>query len=276
MATDVNSFLDTIATFLGKTTDYFGSKTGRPDVLLNALNHAKLFAQRGQDFERNRVTCSVSMFPPSPDGSKPWAGSGLLYGGADLRNAINIDTAQAVNVNKINAAYWKIGVTGEPFCIDAQSAQNVDFNCAFEQRPLTLISGKALSDRKRKMLDLGVRCLQNGRLWAPWGFNRWDPFLYRENQTLYLCPVFPQPVEITLDVIQWMTPYGYEDTDSTVTCDWLLEFGSDFLLYRAISELNVFLKEDDRLNISQSKMTEAWINLTAWDSTMINGDENLD
>jgi hypothetical protein len=46
MPQDVNWFLDTIATFLGKTTDYFSSKTGQPDVLLQALNNAKLFAHR--------------------------------------------------------------------------------------------------------------------------------------------------------------------------------------------------------------------------------------
>lgn len=276
MPNDVNSFLDTIATFLGKTTDYFGAKTGRPDVLLQALNNAKLFAQRGQDFEKNRTTCSVSMFPSTKDGTTPYPGSPALFGGADLRRAIDINTAEAVNVNKITSAYWKIGVTGEPLTVDCFSAQCVDFNCAFEQRPLTIISGKALADRKRKMIDLGVRCLQNGRLWAPWGFNRWDPFLFRENNMIFLCPEFPCPVEITLDVYQWMTPYGYEDTNNTVTTDWLLEFGSDFLLYRAMSELNVFLKEDDRLSISQNKMMETWVNLTAWDSTLVSGDENLD
>lgn len=276
MATNVNEFIDTIATFLGKTPDYFSSKTGQPDVLLQALNHAKLFAQRGQDFEANRVTCTVPMFPASADGSIPVSGTNNLFGGADLRNALDRVSGEAVNVNKITAAYWKVGVTGDPLTIDCWSPQNVDFNCAFEQRPLTIISGKALADRKRKMLDLGVRCLQNGRLWAPWGFNRWDPFVYRENQTLYMCPEFHCPVEITLDCIKWMLPYGYEDTTNTVTCDWMLEHASDFLLYRAMSELNVFLKEDDRLNITQSKMTEAWISLTAWDSTLISGDENLD
>lgn len=270
MAQDVNSFIDTIATFLGKTTDYFSSKTGQPDVLLQALNNAKLFAQRGQDFEKNRCTVSVPMYPFNLSAIPP------TYGGADLRNAIDKTTTEAVNVNKVKAAFWAIATTGDPVPIDAWSPGNVDFNCAFEMRPLTLLSQQALSDRKRKMLDLGVRCLQNGRLWAPWGFNRWDPFVYRENHMLYMCPEFHCPVEVTLEVVKWMKPYGYVDDGTYVTCDWMLEYASDYLLYRTMSELNVFLKEDDRLNISQSKMTEAWVNLTAWDSTMISGDENLD
>ena len=241
MAENIQQFIETTASFLGKTADYF--KDGQsPDVLLQAINHAKLFVQRSHDFELLKKGVSVAVFP-APQG-------GLLD------NATEIGTGESVKVSKI---------------LDASIVNDVN-----EIVPINMISKQGLTNDIRIMLNKGFRAFNQRATDLVDSTITQDPYLYRFGNRVFFSPAFTVEKEVYLSVTEWMKPYGLEEDDDHVFTDWLLQYGSDFLLYRAMAELNVFLKEDQRLAISQKKMEEAWVNLTAWDATLIRGDENLD
>lgn len=56
-----------------------------------------------------------------------------------------------------------------------------------------------------------------------------------------------------------------EDTDT----NFLLVYARDFLMYHAIVELNFFLKDDERYQVSQTLLTRARKSLLDWDNTLV-------
>ena len=60
---------------------------------------------------------------------------------------------------------------------------------------------------------------------------------------------------------------------SDVDTNFLLDFGFDYLLYSALLELNFFIKEDERFNISKSMLAESWSTLLDWDSSLVSPTE---
>jgi len=55
--------------------------------------------------------------------------------------------------------------------------------------------------------------------------------------------------------------------------NFLFDYGFDFLMYRSIYELNFFIKEDERFQVSTRMLDDAWKSLTAWDTTLISPTE---
>jgi hypothetical protein len=51
--------------------------------------------------------------------------------------------------------------------------------------------------------------------------------------------------------------------------DFLLVNCFDWLMYRCIYELNFFLKEDERVILSDKLMNEAWLALVEWNNQLI-------
>lgn len=51
--------------------------------------------------------------------------------------------------------------------------------------------------------------------------------------------------------------------------DYLLESAFDWLLYRAVWELNFYVKEDERVQISRDLINDAWQALRAWNENLI-------
>jgi hypothetical protein len=52
--------------------------------------------------------------------------------------------------------------------------------------------------------------------------------------------------------------------------DFLLDNCFDWLMYRAIWELNFFLKEDERVNIDRDLINESWQAVQSWNENLIN------
>lgn len=65
-------------------------------------------------------------------------------------------------------------------------------------------------------------------------------------------------------------PAGGEtySVSSGVDTDFFLDNCTDWMLYRSIQELNLFLKEDQRVVISAGMMKDAWDSVMDWDSTL--------
>jgi len=92
------------------------------------------------------------------------------------------------------------------------------------------------------------------------------------------------------DVVEFLPPYkeaasglesdatsidGRKVTDPYLT-DFILDDCYDYMLWRTIVELNVFLKDDDQVGVSQSKMTEALENIRQWNADLINAGYDME
>ncbi|MBX7157217.1 MAG: hypothetical protein K1X66_02355 [Verrucomicrobiae bacterium] len=224
------------------------------DVLLFAINNAKLFAQRTHNFEMAVTTIRVVMTPS----------------GIDLNAAPIAWTApnfyKNSKVKTVKRAYLKCGAS---VVKDPCSCKSDPFY------PIEVISKAALINKLRRMDNL-------------------SPIYWDEkcdySRTLPNCPtlicqashafLYPQPtheVDLVLDIVQWLPDYNEVaqeneecNTDAHAT-DFFLEYCKDFMLFRSISELNFFIKDDERVAISQKKLDEAWQSVIKWDGELVDG-----
>lgn len=256
----IHDFLDVVARYLGKEVEYF-QEGNNVDKLLLAANNAKRFMERGLDFEYCKLPVTVPInFTTDLDGN-------IDEAIGDLHDACDAYTMLSIDVKKIRSAWLT--------------------NKSLNRYPLRIWSDTAIYDRLRRKIDLNHISTHQPTI----GYDS-DPKLFQTGHKIFLYPSqvyvyglsgnvptasdIPSGVTVRLDVIRWLPRYGNGEDNSTVQTDFLLEYCSDYLLYRMITELNFFLKEDQRVSISQAKMTEAWTNVIAWNDCLIRGDENLD
>lgn len=98
-----------------------------------------------------------------------------------------------------------------------------------------------------------------------------SPMVVHQGTSLYLSPR-PTPVEdpytLHFYAVKWLPPLCKpEDTN------FLLTYGFDFLMYRAIVELNFFIKEDERFGVTQKMINDSWSSLIAWDTSLVSPTE---
>jgi hypothetical protein len=73
-----------------------------------------------------------------------------------------------------------------------------------------------------------------------------------------------------MDVFKWMDSY----VNGTET-DFLLDYCFDYMLFRTISELNYFLKEDQRVALSTQVVKDAWESLKAWNAMIVEQSDDV-
>ena len=81
------------------------------------------------------------------------------------------------------------------------------------------------------------------------------------------------PLEKTLDGCERILEDRYEAwlddyVDGSET-DFLLDYSFDWLMYRTIFELNFYLKEDERVQLSTGLVKEAWDAMVIWNNELI-------
>jgi len=201
------------------------------DLLTTACNNARLFAERQIDFEASKV--SVKLLAVS------------LTEGANLEDAVlSSDGVTPVRVKKIRTPFLPFGEGFYPVDLIGKKTWDHRIKGKFEQtRPTDPVSPILAS-------EIPFCVIQDGNL-------------------VYAAPAdrtaFPsEPFTIALDVIQWLD--DYEDVDQS---DFLLDFAFDWLMYRAIYELNFFLKEDERVMISTKLINDAWDAIVKWNSELV-------
>ena len=98
----------------------------------------------------------------------------------------------------------------------------------------------------------------------------------RYGNSVYLSPPNAQDwsastttMDLLMDVVAWLPDYA--DDDDT---DFLLEHCADYLLLETYRYLQLFIKEDARLNISDEKMAGAWHALMTWNNNLVVGDSD--
>lgn len=87
-------------------------------------------------------------------------------------------------------------------------------------------------------------------------------FILEDDIGLY--PVPSSSVHLTLHRIKWLPTPTEDDSD------FLTEYGWDYLLFKAMTYLNMFLREDIRVPVNNEIMQQKWNSLLQWDISLAN------
>ncbi len=285
---NISEFKQAVASFVGRDPAYFQDNVDGalgPDKLLIAINNAKIFLQRQIDFEYARGFVDFTYVTQIGTGE-----------GIRLQNAVRHDSACPVNVKKVVNLYTPHGFA--------------------RLLPLRQKTFRGVSDMIRGSFERGgnlwipdmrpgygtICPLPTDAEWtAVWGHTFRDPIYYQHGRTIYLypkpngqnaqCQNVPAVPNLSFvgDVVAFLPSYsegtpqsnsvtnvdGKAETDPYLT-DFFLTDCYDYMLWRSIVELNVFLKDDDQVGVSQSKMTEALENIRQWNADIINAGYDIE
>lgn len=95
-----------------------------------------------------------------------------------------------------------------------------------------------------------------------------SPRVIHDGIKVYHTPLIEGKHNLFFYAIKWM-PRLVKESDT----NFLLDYGFDFIMYRSIIELNFFIKEDERFQVSNALVSDAWNTLTAWDASLISPTE---
>lgn len=210
------------------------------DLLSKAVYRARLWAQLNHNFEYNR--CAITI----PDVS--------TTSGASLSTAVLYGTETAVPVKTIETAYLPVSSGGAIVEIPIGITQRRLHALALRRKyagiaPSDVASTNVLSMSKYEMVQVGRQ------------------IYIRPADTATLGATF----DLHADAVRWSEIFT-GDNDS----DFFLQFGESFMLYRSLVELNFFLKEDERVQISAQVLQDAWNALLAWDTSLVKAEADYD
>jgi hypothetical protein len=282
------------------------------DLLLLAANNAKKFAQRRHNFEMNRLTATVVVDPvlggdlataveyqttkpvvvksieraylqqPQSGQVYPLHIVSRAYEANHARRAldsgyIDITIPNAVNsasdpmlIRQNNQIFFSpsLGVVSAPLILQPVYMDIVKWMPDYGASISGITAGTAITN---KIVVTGETFITKGVTIGDIVHNTTDgtsaTVIGVDSQTT---------LSLTGDI--FIAGEGYEVITKVAT-DFLLENCNDFMLYRSVVELNFFLKDDSRVQISQSKMSEVWESVLSWDNSLVENtaeDANLD
>lgn len=135
--------------------------------------------------------------------------------------------------------------------------------------PIGIISKQEWASRRKRLSDefTSLRLNEAKAMLAATGFA-----IVLDGTRFFIDPQSPQVfggqavMNVYFDAIRWL-----EDFDPLKGCQehlqFLLDYCFDILLYRSLAELNIFLKEDERVVITKTAWDEAWRNVVLWNAT---------
>jgi hypothetical protein len=233
-----------IAGYLQRDPSIFVRGTGdsQVDLLLIACNNARLYTERKIDFVYSVVEAVV------PNCS-------LAEGG-------NLDDAVAMQDNSAPVSVKKIRTPFLPLCEGSYF-------------PVDLWTKKKWNDRLKSRFD-GARPHDTAR----YAYITDAPFVVvQDGKRIFVAPPDSSlwtngTLSVALDVFAWLPDYVTGEEN-----DFLLDYCFDWLMYRSIYELNFFLKEDERVSVSERLMADAWDAVVKWNNELQEAnvdDNNLD
>lgn len=236
-----------VAAFMQRGEDSF--IIGETNLLTQCANMSRRWAERQRNFEMSKV----SAYLPSVH----------YTNGAPLSNVVLLsDKVTKVSVKSILFAYL-------PFVPDATHAAGTMF-------PIDVISHEKFVERMQRHFEGVYQRDQRSRTSQP----RVGYFsAMRHGDYMFITPsdldaLGGETVDLGLDIVKWLPDY-VDDEDT----DFLLEHCVDFMLFRTVVFLNLKLKEDERISISQKALDDSWQTVVCWDSSLISNsaeDANLD
>lgn len=227
-----------VAAYMNRTEASF--IIGGVDTLKRAVNKARKWAEQRRNFEYNRLSVKI----PSVS---------LTTGGALSTAVDNADGTTPVLVKLIERAFLSLS-SGDTVPIEVTS-RNYHIR-RLQRRYDDLQSTINVAPARSTVMYQGFSLVQQG-------------------QTIYVNP--PNSVQfggsttipVFLDVVRWRPDYS-GDTDT----DFFLDHCTEFILYRSIYQLNLHLKEDQRIPISKDALADAWDSVIQWDTSLIDGASN--
>lgn len=206
---------------------------GTVDLLKDSVNQARRWPERQHDFEFNRMAVRL----PNVN----YQSGGSLSGAVD-----DADGVTSVSVKKIERGF-------------------VTFDGTSTRVPIRLSSRSSHVQRLRREYDhlTSVNPNQNP---SP---DRSYLELVQQGTKVYVTPASTSALGGTtftlyMDVVRWRPDYT-ADGDT----DFFLAEGEMHTIYRSVYILNSFLKEDQRVALSDRMMLDAWKNFLDWDTSII-------
>ena len=214
------------------------------DLLSLAVNQARKWMELERNFELSRVQTELSI---------------SLANGSDISGMTLLDGVTAVSVKSIAKAFLPIaGTTDGWFPIEVMSR---DKHLERLQRYYDQVTDLTTVNGAQTSLVPYFAVVRTG-----------DLLYLTPNDTAVYGNV--DPIDVRFDVFKWLPDYS---TDGST--DFLLTHCETFMLLRSAYQLNFFLKDDQRINISNAVMEKEWHSVVAWDSNLVvnsSSDANLD
>lgn len=222
-----------VAGFMQRDPSVFirGTGVSQVDVLLLAMNNARLYAERLVDFELAKDQVDF------PDVS--------LTDGVDMSTAVLHGTTTPADVKKIVVPYLPL-------------ADGTNY-------PVDLWTKRAWSDKLKRRYE-SARPTDT----SDYAQLTEAPFVVIQNgTTLMVAPAdttaFPSSTfTLSADCYLWLPTY-VTGTES----DFLLDKCFDWMLFYCVSQLNFFLKEDERVQLSAAILKDTWDALVNWNNTLM-------
>jgi hypothetical protein len=226
---DYPTFKAVVAGFMQRDASAF--VVGDVDLLDRAINQAKSWAQRKQNFELSRAMITV----PDVD----------YQNGASLDDAVLYGSDDSVKVKTLIKAFLP-------------GANSVKL-------PVDIITRDLHVKRLQRSYD-GWNTGDLQKTTQPTPVSYWA--IVRAANQVYVTPADQTAlggttVDVHFDAYLWLPDYSEE-----VDTDFLLEFCEDFMLFRSVYQLNLALKEDMRIPVSKEALADSWRSVVEWNSEL--------
>lgn len=236
-------FKKVVAGYMQRSANVFSPST--VDLLAHAINAARRSAELKTDFElckaRGQLTVSLTT-------------------GASLDNMKVEGTSTALSVKTLLKAYMPL------------------YDATAESFPVEIISRSKHVERVQRYYSGQIQEVDGKQLIPAASCSRYQ--IVRFGNDVYLSPADVDSyggntsIVVKFDVIKWLADYSL-DADT----DFLLTHCDTWMLFQTVWQLNMFLKEDARVPVSQAAMDRAWADVINWNSTLLQNssdDANLD
>jgi hypothetical protein len=210
------------------------------DLVLSAINGAHQYALQQYDFEYAKVSVDAQI---------------SLQNGVEISPLPLHGTTTLVTVKKVLRGWLADGFGGS--------------------RPLKFINRDyQAEDVAQRWAGIPVPFAPSQRDMPTYPYF-FELYLTQQGSKLYLYPssikvTQTDPVAVALDVVRYFPDYKDSDENS----DFLLQFGSDFLQWSSVCQLNTFSKEfvprqEGNVGPPTDLLEQAWKDLLAWDAQLI-------
>ncbi len=206
-----------------------GTVPDQIDLLLVAMNNARLYAERLIDFELSKSTVD---FPET-----------TLTEGTELENAVLHGTTTPAEVKKVTVPYLPLA-DGTYYPVDLWTKRTWSdrIKRRFESAKPTDSSDFA------QITEVPFTVIQHGT-------------------TLFVVPAdttaVQSPFTLSADCFLWLPDY----VDGTET-DFLINHCFDWMMFYSVHQLNFYLKEDERVALAQSVLNDTWAAVVRWNDEL--------
>jgi hypothetical protein len=265
---------------------------GGYDVLLRATNNAKDYCQRALKFHKAFVTTEVASVGGGLNNSLININKGTIYGGSEMVALRSVDRASSIDAATGTA--WPLDIYSyEAWHDELQRFREMGTSLAERCASVLVLEGELAFVYPYPSSEYRVRL--HGARWLPDIEKKAMVGVATSSSTNQV--VMASATFATLGVrigdvvtvgLKSALVVAVTETTLTITAhicisgdtftvwylpgtqtNFLIENCFDFLMYRSIFELNFFLKEDERVAISDSMLQLTWQNVVAWNETVV-------